>query len=252
MTGGRVDSDASGREWSVEERLRLLSEAMRDFAEATAGPQQVLDGVARRVATVVKGACVVLLVSDDGRRLVPGAVHCEDVRALGRMRRMFATDSMILDEHPSMRRVLETGEAFFVPRLSHEQLRALAPSYDEGCWEDSPVRGVLVVALRVGGRSIGTLSLARFGRNTPPFAEVDRDFAQSLAAHAALAIENSRWEVLRESEKAHRLLFDVSPVPMLVVEVSTLEVLAANVVARDGAGRARLLNQPAPAERRAQ
>jgi len=51
---------------------------------------------------------------------------------------------------------------------------------------------LLLVALRARGESIGLLSMVRFRPSSPPFDEQNRDLAQALADHAALAISNAR------------------------------------------------------------
>ena len=51
--------------------------------------------------------------------------------------------------------------------------------------------------------------------------ELERDLAAALGANQAL----------RESDAAHRLLFDGSPLPLLVFDVDTLGILAANEAA---------------------
>ena len=51
--------------------------------------------------------------------------------------------------------------------------------------------------------------------------ELERDLAVALSANQAL----------RESDAAHRLLFDGSPLPLVVFDVDTLEILAANEAA---------------------
>ena len=70
---------------------------------------------------------------------------------------------------------------------------------------------MLFVPLRVRGESIGLLSLVRFETTSPPFAEEDRDLAQALADHAALAITNARLlktalRALGERERAEAAL----------------------------------------------
>jgi PAS domain S-box-containing protein len=93
------------------------------------------------------------------------------------------------------------------------------------------------------GESIGTLSLFRFHPTSPSFDASDQDIAQALADHAALAIGNARsyaaeraardaaetaTTALRESDKAHRLLFEASPLPLFVFDIETLTPIAAN------------------------
>ncbi len=176
----------------LAERLRVLSEAMRTFAEATTDWQYLLDTVARRVAEVIKDYCVVTLLSEDGQMLAPVSVFDPDPEALRRMRDVLL-EPLVLGPHPVTRRVLESGEPFFAPVLDLEQLRpprTTARYFD--FVQQMELHSMLMVPLRVDDRSIGMLFLARFRRDSPPFDEHDLELAQNLASHAALAISNAR------------------------------------------------------------
>jgi PAS domain S-box-containing protein len=176
----------------LEERLRVLSDATRAFAEATTDAQGLLDVVARRVAEVVKDYCVVLLLSDDGTTLVPASMFDPDPEALRRMKDVLS-EPFLLETHPVARRVVESGEAFLAARLDLEALRP--PRTTPRFYDFMRVVGMhsmLIVALRVHGRSLGQLTLARFRPGSPPFDEHDLVLAQSLADHAALAVTNAR------------------------------------------------------------
>lgn len=146
----------------LEDRLRILSEAMGSFAEATTDPQRLLDTVARRVAEAVKDYCIVQLLSDDGKALTPAAAFDPDPEALRQLNAAL-TEPFVLEAHPVSRRVLETGEPFFAPRLHLEDLRPprSTPRYFDFV-QRIGMHSVLIVALRVRERSIGQLILARF------------------------------------------------------------------------------------------
>src|SRR5258708_7549937 len=62
----------------------------------------------------------------------------------------------------------------------------------------------LMVALRVRGAPIGALSMGRYERARPPFDEHDKELAQTLADHAALAIANARLLRAAQRELAER------------------------------------------------
>jgi PAS domain S-box-containing protein len=196
--------DAAEKCRRMEERLRVLSEATRAFAEATTDSQRLLDTVARRVAEVVKDYCIVLLLSEDGRTLTPAAVFDPDPEALRQVNDALL-EPFLLETHPLTRRVLESGEPFFAPRLDLEQLR---PPRTTARYFDFVQRigmhSLLVVPLRVHDGPIGQLTLARFRRENPPFDEYDLELAQNLASHAALAISNARLLAQARRETAER------------------------------------------------
>ena len=177
---------------------------MRLFTEATTDSQRLLDTVARRVAEVVKDTCIVTLLSDDGLTLTPVAAYDPDPEALRQVRDAYL-EPFLLETHPVTRRVLETGEPFFAPKLDLEQLRpprTTARYFD--LMQGLGMHSLLIVALRVHNRSIGQLTLARSRPDSPAFDPHDLDLAQNLAGYAAFAISNARLVVDARRETAER------------------------------------------------
>jgi signal transduction histidine kinase len=209
------DVDARQRARALEERLRILSATLRGFTEATSDYQRLLDVVARSLGEVVKDGCVVRLLDDDGW-LQPAAIHLpfetrvSDPTTRERLRAHIAGPRHV-SEQATARRVLETGEPLLIPRLDPADLRATAASEVVAAFTAIGIHSLLFVPLRVRGESIGLLSLVRFEDASPPFAEEDRELAQALADHAALAITNARLlktalRALGERERAETAL----------------------------------------------
>jgi signal transduction histidine kinase len=178
----------------LEARLGVLSETTRAFAEATDDHERLLWVVAQRLGDTVRDGCVLRLLSDDGW-LRPVAVHLpisEQVPDEAERKRLL--QHVLVPHHvaeqQSARTVLETGTPLLVPRLDLEQMRATTAPDIVAAFAKMRIHSLLMVAMRVRGRSLGLLSMVRF--TTPqPFAEVDRELAQTLADHAALAIDNA-------------------------------------------------------------
>jgi serine phosphatase RsbU (regulator of sigma subunit) len=89
-------------------------------------------------------------------------------------------------------RVIATGEAVLYNEISAELLEAAA--VDEQHLEllrEVGMRAVLLVPMKIRGRTIGTISLvsAESGRT---FSPGDVEFAEQIAERAALAVENAR------------------------------------------------------------
>ena len=122
-----MNAEAADRIQRLEDRLRVLSVALRSFAEATTDYERLLDVVARTLADVVKDGCVVRLLSD-GEWLSAAAIHLpfeehvRDADAIARLRAHIAAPHK-LPEHPAAQHVVETGEALLVPHLDLGQLR---------------------------------------------------------------------------------------------------------------------------------
>jgi two-component system cell cycle sensor histidine kinase/response regulator CckA len=231
-------------EATQHDRLRVLSESARSFAEATTDPERLLKIIVRSVAHVIKDMCSVFLLSDDKTELIKAAVGASDPNTQRVTEAMLAAYPILLSEQAGARHLIETGEPLLVPQFDPDN-GARSPEY-AAYMSELGVHSLLLVALRVRGESIGMLTLVRFLDSSPAFDEYDRELAQLLADHAALAIGNSRsWAAerraraeaeaataaLRESESMHRLLFEESPFPTYVLDAETLQAMHANEAA---------------------
>jgi two-component system cell cycle sensor histidine kinase/response regulator CckA len=217
---------------SSREPLRVVSEAAKAFAEATTDYERLLDTIARILSERVRDACAVFLETDAGGPLRTASLHATDPGALAALQQMIERSPLDPSRTARLRRVLETGGALLVPDLD--------PALE--------ATGCLIVALRAAGRGFGLLALCRFRAGSPPFSEQDRELAQNLADHAALAIQNARSfaalqearleaelaeERVRKHEQIHRSFFESSPIPAFVFDVETEHILAANAAALD-------------------
>ena len=206
-----VDAEPPARIDRGEDRLQVLSGALRAFAEATTDYERLLNVVARKVAEVVADGCIVRLLSA-GAWLSPVAfylpleAHVLDADAAARVRAFMAAPQRVTD-YAWGAHLIETGEAFLAPRMD---LTAVTAEVAE-VYKTIGVHSLLVTVLRVRGESIGTLSLFRFNPASPSFDKRDQDMAQALSDHAALAITNARLlqaalRELAEREKAEAAL----------------------------------------------
>jgi PAS domain S-box-containing protein len=183
------------------DRLRILSDAMHAFAEATTDPKRLAETIARRLADEIGDTCAVFLRSDDGRLLVPTALDAADATSLASATTLLARP-LVLAEHAALQHTLLTGEALLVPHLEVATLRAQPPSSYVDFAVAHGIHSVLVVALRIRGEPIGLLSISRSRPDSPPFDEVDRKLAQTLADHAALAMGNARSHLAERAARA--------------------------------------------------
>jgi PAS domain S-box-containing protein len=241
---------ALDRDRRVDDRLHVLSGALRAFAEATTDYERLLSVVARTVSDVISDGCIVRLLSEGGW-LTPVAVHLPleayvaDANAATEAR-SFMTAPRNVAEYAWGERLIETGEAFILPVLDMAHFRTVVTPEVAKVYETIGIHSMLVVVLRLRGESVGTLTLFRFDPESPSFDAADQKMAQALADHAALAIGNARSyaaerearaaavsanRTAHESEEAHRLLFDASPVPLFVFDVESLHALAVNEAA---------------------
>src|ERR1019366_5350674 len=116
-----VDAEAASRISRLEDRLRVMSGALRAFAEATTDYERLLNVVARTVADVVADGCIVRLLSDEGSLSpvafhLPLEAHVLDADAAVRVRAFMAAPQRVTD-YAWGRHLIETGEAFLAPRM---------------------------------------------------------------------------------------------------------------------------------------
>jgi two-component system cell cycle sensor histidine kinase/response regulator CckA len=222
---------------TLDDRFRALSEAMGSFARATSDPRGLLRTVARAFVELLEAPCVVLVLSDDRRRLELGAVDHPDRALIGLVRAAFESAPLRLARQPLLRQVLESGRPAAVPTAEAERRRTTA-AYGE-LLRRFGGQSLLLLPLRIHDHPLGLVIL---GGRVGPEATAQR-FAENLADQAALAMADARLiaaeraaraaaerarEALRQSEEAHRALFEASPVPMYVFDVETFDFLAVN------------------------
>jgi signal transduction histidine kinase len=200
------DAQAASRIRRLEDQLRVVSGALRAFAEATTDWERLLEVVARTMAEVVADGCIVRLLSDDGwlspvAFQLPIEALVPDPDAAARVRAFLEAPQRVAD-YAWGERMIETGQAYLAPRVDPTALTAdIAKVYDT-----VGIHSLLVTVLRVRGKSIGTLSLFRMHAASPAFDEREQEMAQALCDHAALAISNARLlqSALRELAERER------------------------------------------------
>jgi two-component system, cell cycle sensor histidine kinase and response regulator CckA len=214
----------------LAERLQVLSDASRRFADEESDPERLFDVIVRTIGESVECTCSLYLISEDGAQISASYFHAKDpvvaaaTRDLASIRR--------LDDHPIVKRVVETGEPILMAEVDLERMRAQTSPESFAFIRDTRMRTAVVVPLRVRGRSIGMLGCARHGDDAPSFAESDVSFVLGLADHAALAIANARaQDEIRASEARYRTMFDNSPLPKWMYDVETLRFLEVNEAA---------------------
>jgi PAS domain S-box-containing protein len=230
----------------TEARLRLLADVTRGFAEATSDYARLLQNVATSLSDVIGHSCIVFLLSADEASVAPAAMAAGRAEVLAEMQRTFGGRPLQLAEQPALRQTLGTGQPLLVPRVAPPEQRSDTTVEQIEFQERLELRSFLVVALRVQGRSIGVLSLGRFGKDAASFAQADVELAQNLADHAALALENARLLAdakaardaaeaaeasVRRAEHAHRQFFETSPLAIFVIDDESQQIREANVAA---------------------
>ena len=247
-------SDAAGDQIQrFHDRLKVVSEAGKAFADATTDYERLLDEVARILSEVLGDSCAVFLLDEGGASMRAVALHAVHPDALDAIRRTFAAP-LVLAEQPALRQILATGVALLVPRLDPKAARCDTTPEQVESQRTLGLHSFLVVALRAHGRAMGVISLGRFRPEAPPFEENDCELAQNLADHASLAIENGQFylaartarrqaeqaeQAVRRSEAMHLFFFESSPLATFIFDVESLRIVAANTAALELYGYSR-------------
>lgn len=166
----------------LQHALGAVSAAAAAFLEATSDRTTLLQTVVRTVAEAVPDLCSVSLRSDgDGLTVV--AVHDADPSAVA------AYAPLMHHRRPlSALAAQALGTPVFLPNLDLDAFARNAPADSTAVLRAIGARGLLVVPLRSRGELLGLLSIVRRRADLPPLDETDREIAQHLANHAALAL----------------------------------------------------------------
>jgi signal transduction histidine kinase len=173
------------------ERLHVLARVSREFASVATRSATLLDQIARAIADISGDGCMVTLIDDDGDRMFNAANAHRDL-ALERDYQTYlaGTSISLATSHAISAAVGRTG----APRRADVSPDAMVAQADEAL---RPVVARLnihsfaVVAIRVRGAIIGTLSVVR---STPARGYTDDDITllEDVADRAGLAIESAR------------------------------------------------------------
>jgi hypothetical protein len=102
--------------------MRLLTEALHDFAEATSDYPRLLTVVAERVANTIGDVCSVLLLSDDKQWLEGAACYDRDPD-VARQYAVVSQRRISTSETTVAREVMQSGKPACIPQLDVEKFR---------------------------------------------------------------------------------------------------------------------------------
>jgi PAS domain S-box-containing protein len=200
------------------DRLRVLADASRAFAQVGTSYQALLDQIARTIATVLGGGCVIGLASEDGVWLPIDALYDLDPEKLEMLRTVLGDAPQRVDGPSIAARIFRSGQPLFLSVVDLEQMRAATKPEYWPLLARLGIHSLLYVPIQVQGRTIGVMSLLRHQPDRPPFDTDDLTLAQDLADRAALAIDNARLFGLVQRELIERTRAEAE-VRMLSVEL---------------------------------
>jgi PAS domain S-box-containing protein len=171
-------------------RMEFLAR-VGDVLASSLDYQQTLRNVAGLAVPQIADWCAVDLFTEEGGR-EPVAIAHADPAKLRMAARLRAYEPERLDPEQGLGLVLRTGESQLYADIPDQLLVAAAVDEEHlGLLREVGMRAVLIVPLKIRGRPIGALTMvdAESGRS---FDRGDLEFAEQIAARAALAVEGAR------------------------------------------------------------
>ncbi len=174
---------------SAELRSRFLAEASEMLASSL-DYAQTLQNVAWSVVPQLADWCAVDLVDPTGLREQVVVAHSDPER-LELAERLREYERPRFDPDGGAGAVLASGRPAMHNDISDEQLVAVARDDEHlALLREMAMRSVLIVALRTPSRTLGVMTLV-MSESERTFTWGDLEFAEQLAARAAIAVENA-------------------------------------------------------------
>ncbi len=172
-------------------------ELSRDQLEATIREGSA-DAAGRLISELLNAVCVVALISEDRQRFGMLAVEHPNKQVAKVMARSLASADREVKHWPLVASVLATGEKVLIPEI--RERKQFNPAFQEYL-KRTGGHSVLVVPLIARDHAVGVVCLIR-ERGQPPFDERDGRLAETIAAEAALNLDNARlFEALRRRDE---------------------------------------------------
>ncbi|MBI3649145.1 MAG: PAS domain S-box protein [Actinobacteria bacterium] len=193
---------AEERTRSAAARAQILADISRTVAEAGLEPARVSAAIAQGSAELFGDTCVIWMMSQDERSLLPLGHHDPDPKAAALAGEHLATPRGVgegIVGHAVM-----SGEPLLMPVTSSEELRGEIKPETVPFVDKVPVHSVLIAPVKAEGRVRGAFMFARH-RPGDPYTEDDLTFAEELAAYAGQVIANaSLYDSLRRADAERR------------------------------------------------
>jgi PAS domain S-box-containing protein len=183
------------RERQAELRDRFMANASETLMSSL-DYEETLRNVAWLAVPEIADWCAVELVDERGARQRIAVAH-RDPAKLELATRLRQFEPEVLRPDRGVGRVLRTGCSEIYQDISDEVLaRAAVNDEHLDLLRSVGFRSVILAPLTVGGRALGVMTLVN-AESMRRFDEDDREFAEHVAARAAIAVENARLATAR-------------------------------------------------------
>ncbi|MBX3264298.1 MAG: PAS domain S-box protein [Labilithrix sp.] len=172
------------------DRLALLSDVLRSFADATTDYPRLLETIAARTAAFLGHFCSIRLLSEDGLRLETVAMS-DPLEAERSPVRELASRPIVLASSAALRGALASGESLLLAETRIDERAVELEEPLRSAARALAIKSVIVAPLVARKETYGVLFIVSRGEDAA-LHHVDRELAEGLARHAALAISNAR------------------------------------------------------------
>ena len=179
-------------------RMEVLDEISRASEAVGLDYKNVLDALVQRTAELIGDACIIMLFSDDGQQVFPGAIYHRDRATQARLRKAFNRFKPYSTDNQYFRTLL-SGSSIYVPVVNEVEFRIMFAPEIQPIIDDRGISSFISVPLRVQKCVIGGLVIARDSHGAL-YTHDDHILLQDLADRAALTIQNARlFEQVQEA-----------------------------------------------------
>jgi PAS domain S-box-containing protein len=183
------------RERQAELRDRFMANASETLMSSL-DYEETLRNVAWLAVPEIADWCAVELIDERGARQRIAVAHRDPAKLeLATRLRQFEPEELRPDR--GVGRVLRTGRSEIYQDISDEVLAQAAVNDEHlDLLRSVGFRSVILAPLTVGGRPLGVMTLVN-AESMRRFDDDDREFAEQVAARAAIAVENARLATAR-------------------------------------------------------
>lgn len=192
-------------------RLRLVTDVLRSFADATTDYARLLQTIVERIGGLVGHPCSVRLLSADGQKLETAALFDPSDNATFAK---FAGAPIPLTE--SLKNALDHQRAYVDEVVTQKGIDEVHSGVTQR------VTRVLIAPLVARGSALGCLFVVQHAPDAAPFSEEDVETVDALARHAALALANARLmsslEAIERAREHEKSILDTIVAPLILLD----------------------------------
>ncbi len=183
------------------DRIVLLAEASRAFAEASLDYQIAIERIVQHIAKAFEDLCILHMMNDadEGEEELL-LLHDPDAPAHTYVQSILSNPNIAKELSLFSHQVLEKRQAQMFQHFNLEEYRSFLPAEFRLLLDPMGIHSLIVAPLNFSHQAMGLIYFIRHHPDHPSYTEADLTLASDLADRAALAITNARLFNLVERE----------------------------------------------------